>query len=165
MNVRHSIRDDNPWFHPECVKYLSAIIKPEWEILETGSGSSTIYFALKAKRVISFENSIRWHARIKEVIEEKGIKNIDLRLRPDYEKTGIHGFKENEFDLISIDGCRESRVSSVLTATPFLKHGGYILFDNSENIIFKEAIDFLNEWPSSIFGFNDKWQTTVWRKP
>lgn len=163
MSMRHSIHDKEPWFHPDSIKYLLSIIKPDWEILETGSGSSTVWYALRAKRVVSFENSRRWHAKVKELIEKKGITNVDLRLRPDYQYTGIQNFKEEEFDLISIDGCRDSRVSSVMTVTPFLKHDGYLLFDNTDNKLFEEAVIFLNKWRSRVFGTT--WQTTIWRKP
>jgi len=162
--AQHTIYSDTPWFHPDSVEYLSNLIQPEWSILETGSGSSTIWFAKRAKKVISFEHSEKWYDRVKELIEVKGIKNVDLRLLPGYPKRGIWGFKEYEFDFISIDGKIDSRVRSVRDARLFLKPGGYLLLDNTEYEKYAEAITLLDSWESVVFG-DSEGQTTIWRKP
>jgi len=165
--MKHSIHDKHPFFHRESVEFLSSIIKPDWLVLETGCGSSTIWFSSKAKSVVSFEHSEIWYDRVKELIEVKGIKNIDLRLLPDYPKKGVWGFKVNEFDLVSIDGSRKSRVISVKTSIPFLKPGGYLLLDDTDYNFYDEAKDLLKVkgWEGHVFGGTKRHATTIWRKP
>ena len=154
-----------PWFHPEAVVFLSSLLKSDWTIFETGSGGSTIWFSSRVKKVISVEHSKRWYDKVKKVIRNKRIKNIDLQLNPDYPKTGIQDFKEDEFDFVSIDGIRRSRVKCIKTAIPFLKSGGYLLLDDSEVIFYEEAVVLLHSWESKIFGNNHLHATTIWRKP
>ena len=159
---KHVISDDATWFHPESSMFLSSLLKPDWIVLETGCGSSTIWFSSRVKRVISFEHSNKWHTDVKKIIEDKKIKNIDLQLKPSYPEKGIFGFKENEFNFVSIDG--RGRVKSIETVLPYLKNGGYLLLDDSERKRYEYAIILLNKWESKIFGDNN-WQTTIWKKP
>jgi len=84
-----------------------------------------------------------------------------LQLNPDYPKTGICGFKENEFDFISIDG--RGRVKSITTVIPYLKNGGYLLLDDSGRKRYRRAIALLDKWENKTFGDN-AWQVTIWRK-
>ena len=159
------IRGITPWFHPDSIKFLFLIIKPDWIVFETGSGRSTIWFARNAKKVISYEHSELYYNKVRRLIDEKGIKNVDLQLRPNYPKEGIRGFGRNEFDLVSIDGPRDSRVKCVKAVIPCLKSGGYLLFDDSEYRCYKEAINLLKDWEEHIFGGTRRHATTIWRKP
>ncbi len=163
--MKHSIRDEMPFYHPEAVKFLSSVIKPDWKVLETGCGSSTIWFALHAQQVITFEHSKLWHTRAAELLEERGIKNVDLRFAPTYPWTGIQDSKEGEFDLIAVDGSKESRVKSVKTAHAFLKSGGYLLLDDTDYSYYDEAKELLKDWERFHFGGKKRHATTIWRKP
>jgi len=159
----HTIYDNTPWFHPMSIKFLSILLKPNWVIFETGCGSSTLWFSDRVKKVVSFEHSKLWYIKVKKIIEDKNIRNIDLRLNPDYPEKGINGFKNDEFDLISIDG--RGRVRSIETVIPFLKSDGYLLLDDSERIRYKRVFELLAEWEIKIFGKNEKSdQTSIWRK-
>lgn len=167
--MKHSIHDKFPFYHPEAVVFLASIIKPDWKILETGCGSSTIWFADRAKKVVSFEHSFIWFNRVYELLREKKNKNVVLWHRTDYPKEGlakdVYGFKENEFDLVAIDGNLQSRNRSVQTAMPFLKSGGYLLLDDSENKHYIKTVVLLAKWKCRIFSRNFHHETTIWRKP
>lgn len=160
--MSHSVYSDEPWFHPTSLVYLSSLLKPDWVIFETGCGSSTLYFSNRAKRVVSFEQTKGWYNILKEIIKDKEIENIDLRFDPDYPEKGIWGFREDEFDFVSLDG--RGRAKSIETLLPYLKPGGYLLLDNSERARYEKAIALLNKWKNRVFG-DYKWQTTIWEKP
>jgi len=160
--TKHTIHDNAPWFKPETLKYVSSLLKSDWIIFETGCGSSTIWFSSRVKKVISFEHSREWYIKLKEIIENNRIKNIDLQLNPDYPEKGISGFKENEFDFVSIDG--RGRVKSVEMVIPYLKSEGYLLLDDSQRERYQPAVILLNEWENAIIDKNGK-QATIWRKP
>ena len=157
----HSIYNDIPWYHPTSLEFLSSLLKPDWIIFETGCGSSTIWFSSRTRKVISFEQSKQWYVKVKKIIKDKKINNVDLRLNPGYPKNGIQGFKKDEFDFISIDG--RGRAKSIETVLPYLKPGGYLLLDDSERKRYKKATTLLSEWENKIFG-DHQWQTTIWKK-
>lgn len=159
---KYTIYDDTPWFHPTSLMFLSSLLKPDWVIFETGCGSSTIWFSSRVKKVVSFEHKKKWYDKVREIIENKKFKNIDLQLNPNYPKKGICGFGKNEFDFISIDG--RGRVKSIETVLPYLKNGGYLLLDDSGRKRYRRAIALLDKWENKTFGDND-WQLTIWRKP
>ena len=151
-----------PFLAFESLEYLSSLLKPNWNLLETGSGNSTIWFSRRVKKVVSFEHSKEWYIEEKKMIDDNKIKNIDLRLEPDYPIKGISGFKNGEFDFISIDG--RGRVKSVETILPYLKSGGYLLLDDSQREKYQSIIILLNDWENKTLGRRRK-QATIWRKP
>ena len=158
----HTVYNDSPWFCPESIEFISSLLKPDWVIFETGCGSSTIWFSNRVKKVISFEHTELFYKKIKKLIEDKKIENIDLRLNPNYPEEGILGFGKDEFDFVSIDG--RGRVKSIKTILSFLKPGGYLLLNNSERIRYEQAVILLDKWENKIFG-GINWQTRIWRKP
>jgi predicted O-methyltransferase YrrM len=95
-------------------------------ILEWGSGQSTLWWATRAARVVSFESDREWFDRV-----EKGIsKNVTLELVDDdltRLPAWLFGMK---FDLIVVDGLNRflcARVSQQLLA-----EGGAIILDDAE---------------------------------
>lgn len=89
--MKHSIHDKLPFYHPEAVEFLDSIIKPYWKILETGAGSSTIWLASKAKKVITYEHSPLWFNKVADLLIAKGIENVAIILNVGYPKYGISG--------------------------------------------------------------------------
>ena len=154
--------DFKPWFTSEVIEYLSSLLKPDWTILETGCGGSTIWFSSRVKKVVSFEHSAEWFHEILDIIGSKEIKNVELHLYVDYPTMGIQGFKENEFDFISIDG--RGRVKSVETVIPYLKSGGYLLLDDSQRHRYMPVLALLADWEQKVCDKNKK-NSTIWRKP
>lgn len=165
MNKSHTIYSDAPWFHPDAIVFLAALLKPTWTMFEAGSGSSTIWFSRRVRKVVSFEHLKLYYDEVKKIIKEKRIKNIDLQLNSRYPKRGIQGFSKNEFDFVVIDGNRRSRVKCVKDMVPFLKSGGYLLLDDSEVKHYREAVVLLNSWEGRVFGGGYRHSTTIWRKP
>jgi len=121
-----------PWIPFSAINELSAIIKPEWKILEIGAGMSTIWLASKAKHVTSIEADLNWYNKLINIIGDRNINNIDLC----YEWEGhimcdFSRFPDQYFDLIYIDG--GPRDLCCINAKPKVKKDGYIYLDNSDN--------------------------------
>lgn len=154
--------DPSPWFNAEIIEYLSSLLKPDWTVFETGCGGSTIWYSNRVKKVISFESTAEWFHEIREIIERKKIENVELHLYQNYPTTGIHGFKNDEFDFISIDG--RGRVKSIETVIPYLKSGGYLLLDDSQRERYLPVLALLADWEQKVCGKNRK-KSTIWRKP
>lgn len=164
---RTPLRDGLPWITYDATRYLSKIVTPESRVFEYSSGGSTIYFAKKAKEVISVEHDKLWYEKAKKDLKKLDLDNYNYLFKPpkklhtnqeilhdyyhswreqgvsfeDYVKT-IDDYPDNYFDIISVDG--RSRVACVKEAYSKVKAGGYILLDNSDRKDYFEAILFLN---------------------
>ncbi len=150
-----------PWLVKDSIKFLDSIITKDSIVLETGSGNSTIWFAERVKKIISFEHNKEWNDKIKKILNAKGLKNVDLYFDPDYPIEGIPDLN-NLYDVILIDG--RGRFKSVKTSLKFLKLGGFLVLDNSDNKKYKPIVDLLDNLGWERKDFIETWRTTFWKK-
>ncbi len=143
-------------------------------MLELGSGRSTVWFARRARRVVSFEDNEYWYPRTKERLEEAGLRNVDLRLRAVEDFPGeVSSLPDEAFDLVVIDFLEAPAVSRVDCIEPAMKKvraGGYLLLDDSDRPGYAEAYELLAGWREWRFtGVKDEWpeacETAVFRRP
>ena len=179
--------DETPWMTFRAIRWLRSFLRPEMAVFEYGTGGSTLFFARRARSLVSIENDPRWHARVDRALRLAGISNCDLRLVPpvtaktasneygapelpgfDFEAyvRTIDGHPANSFDLVSIDGY--ARPACVAHAIPRVRPGGYLLLDNSDWRMYNEAMATLARFPRTDFGGAGPfqatgWRTTVWR--
>jgi len=160
-NPEHnSIIDKQPWLVFPVIKILDNVMKEDWRIFEWGSGGSTLFFASRAKEVVSVEHNRDWFEAVGkelerlaftnvkyELLEPEQCKNYDRRRISDpsaffsddddsagydYEKyaKAITKYPDNFFDLIVIDG--RARPSCMFQSLKKVKKNGIILLDQSE---------------------------------
>jgi predicted O-methyltransferase YrrM len=119
-----------PWWPFNVIDTISNLIKPDWKVVEFGSGMSTIWLSQKVQAVVSIEDNNHWHAAISEEIARRGIMNVDYRKKSLHNYHDLSEFPDNYFDFAIIDGavrwkCAQSSLSKV-------KDGGIIYLDNSD---------------------------------
>jgi precorrin-6B methylase 2 len=152
-----------PWLTYPFIDFIDDRINNSLEIFEFGAGNSSIYWARKAKSVISIEHSPEWFKIIKANDKFK-YENLDIRLveiPEDLKKKGYHvmAFTNHEnkyvhslrdlnrkFDVVVVDGL--FRNSCILNSLASLKPGGVIFLDNTSRIYEKDlklGTDFLAE--------------------
>lgn len=68
-----------PWFSYGAIDALNALVRPEWTVVEYGSGGSTLFFASKVARVITAEHDPLWAERVAEEGSRRGLSNIEVR--------------------------------------------------------------------------------------
>jgi len=138
-----------------ATRFLESIITKDFEILELGSGSSTLWFASRAKKIISYEHNETWYQLVIDEIKNRGITNVDIRYDPNYPKEGIKNIKDN-FNIILIDG--RGRVRNLMITYKLLKPRGYFILDDSQRDKYKEGIKFLDDlgWKRKDFLIKDK---------
>lgn len=119
-----------PWLGYRALAHLERLIQPDWAVLEFGSGMSTLFLAGRCRRVVSIESDPGWHGRMKEIFAEKGIDNVDLRLRDVDAYTVLADLDDGSFDLVVVDGIVRDRASIV--ALQKVRPGGYVFLDNSD---------------------------------
>lgn len=68
--------DPIPWYTYPFVDFLADLDTRNWKVLEFGSGQSTLYWAARTAKVLSYENSLEWM----EKMRIKSPANVELRL-------------------------------------------------------------------------------------
>lgn len=154
------IEKSKPWLVPDSIIFLEAILTSKSKILEAGAGASTIWFAKRAESVLSFEHNKSWFDDVKETLKHHGIKNVDLRHKPDYPKKGLT--IKGLFDVILIDG--RGRVRTTMSVLQNLKVGGHLILDNAERSRYRKIIEAMRILGYPMIVFKEKWITMIWRK-
>jgi predicted O-methyltransferase YrrM len=172
--ARSGTTPERPWIVPAAVGWLRRRMRSDWVVLELGSGRSTIWFARRAERVISFEDNEYWYPRTKERIGETGLWNVELRLIAIEElPEEVDGLPDESFDLVVVDFLEAPTVTRVDALKPAMKKvrpGGYLLLDDSDRPGYAEAFGLLADWRFRRFtGVKDEWpeacETGIFRRP
>jgi predicted O-methyltransferase YrrM len=122
-----SLWKDIPHLTQPTIEFLEKILTPESEVLETGSGGSTLWIAKRVKWITSFEHNETWFQLVMRKLLDEKLKNFSLNFMPDYPNLGVQC--AGQYDLVFIDG--RGRVRSIETTISHVKLGGYLLLDDS----------------------------------
>ena len=167
-----------PWLPENAIALLDQLIQPDWKIIETGSGASTIWFAKRASSVLSFEHKTEWAEIVMRKLGETIGSNPDYLVAydPEYpthgieKHLGIFPHIKPLFDLALIDG--RGRVRSIETAMPYIRPGGWIVLDNANRPRYEKAHQILaaEGWKTTalqglIMPEKKRGFTQFWRKP
>ncbi len=133
------------WLNFEVIKLLERIVTKDSEIMETGSGNSTIWFARRAKRMVAYENLYRWSLGVQAAIKKEGLTNVAYYYDPKYVDKPFQD--EGPFDIIILDGddYPNARVKSMKRFEPkHLKSRGYLIVDDIHREKYQPGIDYLD---------------------
>ena len=167
-----------PWMPYSTIIKLHSVISKDFNILETGSGGSSLFFLQRCKTLTSLEHDKKWILELENKISVPKFKSRwSLILRDlttealnqspylDY----IKNQKEEAFDLISIDG--RLRSESLKIASSKVKRGGFILLDNSDRYQYQKGVEFLNElgwnrkdYEGICYGVEFDSKSTIWQR-
>ncbi len=138
-------RDNNPipWYTYPAIEYISQFDFSNKTIFEFGCGYSSLFWAKRAKNVISIEDNPNWFEKWQKEFNEE---NLDIRWRDEGEIYENAIFEdEQKYDVIIIDGKR--RFQCAQTAIEKLADGGMIILDDSDRVNtsdeYKKAIKIL----------------------
>jgi predicted O-methyltransferase YrrM len=110
-----------PWLSPKATAYLESILRPEFDVIEFGSGGSTLWMAPRVSSVLSYEHNAKWM----EAVRRKAPGNVTV-----LQSGGPNG--AGPYDLIFIDGDPVAeRAEWIRKAPDMLKPGGWIVLDNA----------------------------------
>ena len=130
---RMTLEYEVPWTTPESVFRLNELITKDIDVLEFGSGGSTLFFANRARSVVSFDNQLGW---IEKVVEKtEGMSNVQITHIKDKEQF-METFPRKRFDCVLIDPKRKflSRDLILNKCIDILKSPSIIVLDNYANI-------------------------------
>jgi hypothetical protein len=99
-NGKKTLEFEIPWIVPTAYQRLNEILTKDMNVLEFGSGGSTLFFSNRVKHVTSIETNKDWFDRISKLTQHRN--NVTMF----YYKTKedlINNFPQNKFNCILID--------------------------------------------------------------
>jgi predicted O-methyltransferase YrrM len=123
-------RQRRPWLGYRAVCYLDRLIQRDWDILEFGSGMSSLFFAQRCRHLVSVESDPDWFAQMQKEFERRSVRNVDYRFRAAADYVKHPDLPAGTFDLVIVDGL--VRDQAAVVAVEKVKPGGYVFFDNSD---------------------------------
>lgn len=119
-----------PWYTYPAIEYISQFDLTAMNIFEYGCGNSSLFWASRAKKVVSIENNQEWYNKILD----KAPENLELLLRDTREEyiNCIDDF-DLKFDIIVIDGAYRYDTSE--KALSRISSNGLIIIDNSDRAV------------------------------
>jgi hypothetical protein len=104
-----------PWFTFPAIEFLLHLDFSDKNILEFGSGNSTLYWSGRAKNIVSVEHDNKWHNKIQQSLKLDNVKLILTRHDSNYENVIDHYFGLS--NVVVIDGIRRAEVVKLLIDT------------------------------------------------
>jgi len=154
------LSEARPWMCFPAVEQLDRLLNAGSRVFEYGSGTSTIYFAKRAREVVSIEHEQSWHQRLLAELDRRRLTNVRYELvepavDPGFDRSStadpsayvsdderyagktfrsyaqaIDSYPNEYFDLVVVDG--RARPSCILHARDKVRLGGVLLLDQSE---------------------------------
>lgn len=126
-----------PWYSYPCIDFLKHRNFKDKTVLEFGAGQSTLWWAERSARVVSFEANEAhqdWYQRLKNKIPANVqlflVSSKEAKSCVDSVMTELKKGETKFFDVIIIDGL--FRYEMIDIAIEHLSDSGAIIFDNSE---------------------------------
>lgn len=85
-----------PWFSYGAIRYLEAHLRREHDVFEYGSGGSSVFFARRARRVLSVEQDAGWHAVVRARAAQLQLANLECELHP-LANDSLEAFRASRF--------------------------------------------------------------------
>lgn len=155
-----------PWYTYPAIEFLSHLELKDFNVIEYGSGNSTLWWAGRAKRVTSVEDDENWYVKIKNKISSD-LCSIDYKLEIDPDKYCIMASKKH--DIAIVDGSHRRACLEHLYKIDW--EGIMLILDNSD--WYPKSVQFIQDnfgWVQIDFhGFgpiNDyTWTTSIFINP
>lgn len=157
-----------PWFTYPSLEFLKKRINKNMSVFEYGSGSSTLWWSERVKRVVSCEHDFIWYSKMKKKTES--FSNVELLYRELEEGYEREAFRyTSTFDIIVIDG--RERIKCAVNSLRALKDDGVIIWDNSDRTKYSEGFETLLREGFKRIGFKGigaggyrSWETSIFYK-
>ena len=125
-------KDGNPipWYTYPAIEYLSQFDYSGKRVFEYGCGSSSLFWAKRAEKVVTIEDDPKWFAKWRETFN---YPNLTVCRRDEGEAYFNAIFESSEaYDVIVIDG--KCRADCAAAAIRKLAPGGLIILDDSDRV-------------------------------
>lgn len=115
-----------PWFTYPAIAHLDQHDWSRCSVLEWGSGNSTLWWAARARSVVTVDGSPDWYDRVRR--EAPG--NVEALLAEDDPNLYVEAAPRGPFNVVVIDG--RHRAACVERAAEVVADEGLVILDNSD---------------------------------
>ncbi len=133
---RYAIEIGYPWLSFGAIMALEEILKrePNLDILEFGSGGSTIFFSRRCRSVKSFETNLEWAENVKAALPTPSNVNL-ICCTHDETMEAIKNEPLQHYDVILVDSGSSYKLRRMILecVPPLLKKTGYLVVDNYDH--------------------------------
>lgn len=119
--------DEIPMWSYGLIEYLMSQDLSWAEVLEIGTGSSTVFLSKRVKNVTAVETDADWAKKL----NERKLENVKTVLVEQHALMSSLAAMEESFDIICIDPAG-NRLECAKSVARLLRPGGFIILDNSE---------------------------------
>lgn len=131
-----------PWMNYGAIDYLSASVPLNHRVLELGGGRSTSWWVNRCNSVLTIETDGNWARDIEQ--SHQSFNNFEgVIFAEEATREILSGFP-GKFDVIVIDH-NVKRAEAVSWVTDFLSQDGIIVFDNSDRVEYRNALNKLKD--------------------
>lgn len=124
------VRSRIPWLGYRAIRRLEKLLQPTWEMIEYGSGMSTVWFSQRVKHVYSIESNPQWFSKVQADFQRMGVENVTYKLCQGLDYAEAAHVADNSIDFILVDGVM--RHPCMHTALKKVKPNGWIYLDNAD---------------------------------
>jgi hypothetical protein len=129
-----------PWVTYSFIDFIKPRLNNTLRVFEYGSGSSTLFYALRVLKVVSVEHDKNWHDKIKSS-SPRNAEMIFTELHPNGDYSRKAATIGEKFDIIIVDG--RDRVNCCTYSVDALSPSGVLVLDDSERPEYEPARTFL----------------------
>ena len=109
---------------------IEELLTKDSQMVEFGSGNSTLWFAARTGFVLSIEDDKEWYAHVQKQCSSLNSYNVRHEFRTEKNYTNLLDIQNESLDFALVDGTdREGCIRSVV---PKLKRGANLYLDNSD---------------------------------
>lgn len=96
-----------PWYTNPAIDRIKQMDLKDKVVMEWGGGASTIWWAMKSKKVYTVDHNADWVVNISAMLSSNGIKNVDLKFVQTHEgdQTKLMGDYVAQFQKINPNIC------------------------------------------------------------
>lgn len=129
-----------PWMPYPFIDFIVSRLNVDMNILEFGSGNSTLFFSKRVNHVTAVEHDINWFNKIQSSMPcNVTINHIDFYEGGNYSK--FASSKKNMYNVIIVDG--RDRNNCIANSINALTKDGIIILDDSERRKYSEGKQYL----------------------
>jgi predicted O-methyltransferase YrrM len=128
---QETLKKGYPWLTFGAILILERLLRHPFDVLELGSGGSTVFFAHRARSIVSLEHDPGWYKRVKKRLN--GATNVTQVCKPFPELLEyIQSLPDESFGMVLSDlgSSYKDRLESTNACVPKLKKGGWLIIDN-----------------------------------
>jgi hypothetical protein len=151
-----------PWYTYPAIRFLENRLPTGLDVLEFGSGNSTLWWMARAKFVLSVETDHVWAEHVRNRLSSNTL--VRLAKEEDFLQT-VQSVGQ-KFDVIVIDGAARNACAGFVSE--LITESGVVIWDNSDreeyapgfDVLLKQGfkrVDFIGMGPINIY----EWSTSI----